>query len=213
MYIFLLRTICHTVLSQVQAHTCGCVRTMVPSWSNRTVPGCEEMLGAVGSPPRAAFDHPWFSDNWVTKVAQLSGPNQGNTCVRMCDCECLQSCTSCICVSFVTTLMTPHYRVLVMEYKTTINNSPFTLSYNHLGNQLTAYLWFMVCILYIRITRSAIKCAHMADARDTFHAVKSMSILCLWDIQLTFDRNGVGNSGAYHHKSELKRCNRVQFVF
>ena len=28
-----------------------------------------------------------------------------------------------------------------------------------------------------------------------------MSILCLWDIQLTFDRNGVGTYGAYHHKS------------
>ena len=52
----------------------------------------------------------------------------------------------------------------------------------------------------------------MADARDTFHAVKSMSILCLWDIQLTFDMNGVGTYGAYHHKSELMRCNRVQFV-
>ena len=39
-------------------------------------------------------------------------------------------------------------------------------------------------------------------ARDAFHAVKSMSILCLWDIQLTFDRNGVGTYGAYHHKSE-----------
>ena len=63
---------------------------------------------------------------------------------------------------------------------------------NHLGNQLTTYLRFMVCILYIRVTKSAIKCAHMADARDTFHAVKSMSILCLWDIQLTFDRNGIG---------------------
>ena len=71
----------------------------------------------------------------------------------------------------------------------------------------------MVCILYIRVAKSAIKCAHMADARDTFHAVKSMSILCLWGIQLTFDRNGVGTYGAYHHKSELKRCNRVQFVF
>ena len=83
---------------------------------------------------------------------------------------------------------------------------------NHLGNQLTAYLRFMVCILYIRVTKSAIKCAHMADARDTFHVVKSMSILCLWVIQLTFDRNVVGTC-AYHHKSELKRCNRVQFVF
>ena len=50
-------------------------------------------------------------------------------------------------------------------------------------------------------------------ARDAFHAVKSMSILCLWDIQLTFDRNGVGTYGAYHHKSELKRCNRVQIFF
>ena len=50
-------------------------------------------------------------------------------------------------------------------------------------------------------------------ARDAFHAVKSMSILCLWDIQLTFDRNGVGTYGTYHHKSELKRCNRVQFFF
>ena len=50
-------------------------------------------------------------------------------------------------------------------------------------------------------------------ARDAFHAVKSMSILCLWDIQLTFDRNGVGTYGAYHHKSELKRCNRVQNHF
>ena len=50
-------------------------------------------------------------------------------------------------------------------------------------------------------------------ARDAFHAVKSMSILCLWDIQLTFDRNGVGTYGAYHHKSELKRCNRVQYFF
>ena len=38
----------------------------------------------------------------------------------------------------------------------------------------------------------------MADARDTFHAVKSMSILRLWDIQLTFDRNGVGTYGAAH---------------
>ena len=71
----------------------------------------------------------------------------------------------------------------------------------------------MVCILYIRVTKSAIKCAHMADARDTFHSVKSMSILCLWDIQLTFDRNGVETYGAYHHKSELKCCNCVQFVF
>ena len=53
----------------------------------------------------------------------------------------------------------------------------------------------------------------MADARDTFHAVKSMSILCLWDIHLTFDRNGVGTYGAYHHKSELKRCNCVHFFF
>ena len=50
-------------------------------------------------------------------------------------------------------------------------------------------------------------------ARDAFHAVKSMSILCLWDIQLTFDRNGIGTYGAYHHKSELKRCNRVHFFF
>ena len=50
-------------------------------------------------------------------------------------------------------------------------------------------------------------------ARDAFHAVKSMSILCLWDIQLTFDRNGVGTYGAYHHKSELLGCNRVQFFF
>ena len=31
------------------------------------------------------------------------------------------------------------------------------------------------------------------------------------DIQLTFDRNGVGFHGAYHHKSELKYCNWVQF--
>ena len=50
-------------------------------------------------------------------------------------------------------------------------------------------------------------------ARDAFHAVKSMSILCLWDIQLTFDMNGVGTYGAYHHKSELKRCNRVHIFF
>ena len=50
-------------------------------------------------------------------------------------------------------------------------------------------------------------------ARDAFHAVKSMSILCLWDIQLTFDRNGVGTYGAYHHKSKLTRCNRVQNLF
>ena len=28
-----------------------------------------------------------------------------------------------------------------------------------------------------------------------------------------FDRNGVGTYGAYHHKSELKRCNRVHFFF
>ena len=28
-----------------------------------------------------------------------------------------------------------------------------------------------------------------------------------------FDRNGVGTYGAYHHKSELKRCNRVQCFF
>ena len=54
---------------------------------------------------------------------------------------------------------------------------------------------------------------YMADAQDTFHAVKSMSILCLWDIQLAFDRTGVGTYGAYHHKSELKRCNHVQFLF
>ena len=54
----------------------------------------------------------------------------------------------------------------------------------------------------------------MADAwTDTFHAVKSMSIRCLWDIQLAFDRTGVGTYGAYHHKSELKRCNHVQFLF
>ena len=46
--------------------------------------------------------------------------------------------------------------------------------------------------------KSAIKCMHMADARDTFHAVKSMPILYLWDIQLTFDRNGVGTYGAAH---------------
>ena len=87
------------------------------------------------------------------------------------------------------------------------------LRYNHLGNQLTAYLRFMLRILYIRVTKSAIKCAHVAEARDTFHAVKSMSILCLWDIQLTFDKNGVGTYGAYHHKSELKYYNRIQFVF
>ena len=37
----------------------------------------------------------------------------------------------------------------------------------------------------------------MVDARDTFHAVKSMSILCLRDIQLTFDRNGVGTYEAH----------------
>ena len=36
----------------------------------------------------------------------------------------------------------------------------------------------------------------MTDARDTFHAVNSKAILCLWDIQLTFDRNGVGTYGA-----------------
>ena len=74
-------------------------------------------------------------------------------------------------------------------------------------------MYCMYSILYIRVTKSAIKCAHMADARDTFHAVKSMSILCLWDIQLTFDRNGVGTYGAHHHKSELKSYNRVQFIF
>ena len=88
---------------------------------------------------------------------------------------------------------------------------------NHLGNQLNAYLRFMVCILYMHTLHSSNeernKCAHMADAWDTFHAVKSMSILCLWDIQLTFDRNGVGTYDAYHHKSELKCCNHVQFVF
>ena len=28
-----------------------------------------------------------------------------------------------------------------------------------------------------------------------------------------FDRNGVGTYGAYHHKSELKRCNRVKKIF
>ena len=50
-------------------------------------------------------------------------------------------------------------------------------------------------------------------AWDAFHAVKSMSILCLWDIELTFDRNGVGTYGAYHLKSELKRYNRVQFFY
>ena len=74
---------------------------------------------------------------------------------------------------------------------------------NHLGNQLTAYLRFMVCILYIQVTKSAIKCARMADARDTFHAVKSMSILCLLDIQLTFDRNGVRTYGAIIIKPSL----------
>ena len=30
---------------------------------------------------------------------------------------------------------------------------------------------------------------------------------------VTFDRNGVGTYGAYHHKSELKHCNRVQYFF
>ena len=30
---------------------------------------------------------------------------------------------------------------------------------------------------------------------------------CLWNIQLTFDWDGIETSGAYHHKSEL--CKRV----
>ena len=33
---------------------------------------------------------------------------------------------------------------------------------------------------------------------------------CLWNIQLTFDWDGIETSGAYHHKCELKRCKRVQ---
>ena len=83
---------------------------------------------------------------------------------------------------------------------------------NHLGNQLIVYLRFMVCILYIRVTKSAIKYAHMADTQDTFHAVKSKSILYLWDIQLTFDRNGVETYGAYHHKSELNTYRMVHVI-
>ena len=35
--------------------------------------------------------------------------------------------------------------------------------------------------------------------------VSSMSILCLWDIQVTFDRVEIETHGAYHRKSELKR--------
>ena len=50
---------------------------------------------------------------------------------------------------------------------------------NHLGNQLTAYLWFMVCILYIRVTKSSIKCVHMADARDIFHGQKHVHTLLM----------------------------------
>ena len=42
---------------------------------------------------------------------------------------------------------------------------------------------------------------------------KACPYLCLWDIKLTFDWNGVGTYGAYYHESELKGCNRVQFVF
>ena len=40
--------------------------------------------------------------------------------------------------------------------------------------------------------------------------VSSMSILCLWDIHLTFD---LETHGAYHCKSKLKCCKGVQEFF
>ena len=48
-----------------------------------------------------------------------------------------------------------------------------------------------------------------ARVRDTFRAVNSMSILCLWNIQLTLDWDEIEPYGAYLHKSEW-RCKCVQ---
>ena len=42
------------------------------------------------------------------------------------------------------------------------------------------------------------------------YTVSSMSILCLWDIQLTFDWVGIEPHGTYHHISKLKQCKGVQ---
>ena len=40
-----------------------------------------------------------------------------------------------------------------------------------------------------------------------------MSILFLWNIQLTSDWDGIMPYGACHHNSELKCCKRVQEFF
>ena len=50
-------------------------------------------------------------------------------------------------------------------------------------------------------------------ARDAFHAVKSMSILCLWDIQLTFDRNGVGTVAHIIIYPSLSAAIEYNFLF
>ena len=42
------------------------------------------------------------------------------------------------------------------------------------------------------------------------YMVSSMSTLCLWDIQLTFDWIRIQIHGAYHRKSEVKCCKSVQ---
>ena len=43
--------------------------------------------------------------------------------------------------------------------------------------------------------------------------VNSMSILCLFNIQLTSDWDGKMAYSTYAHKSELKLCKRVQEFF
>ena len=44
------------------------------------------------------------------------------------------------------------------------------------------------------------------------YTVISTAILCLWNIQLTFDWVGIEPHGAYPRKSDLNRCKRAQEI-
>ena len=42
--------------------------------------------------------------------------------------------------------------------------------------------------------------------------LSTMSILCLWDIQLTFNWVRIETHGAYPHKFELKHCKEIHNI-
>ena len=94
-------------------------------------------------------------------------------------------------------LMLPSILVLCYPFALTL-----PLADNYRGMQLIiAYLWLGVrARIYERVR---------VYARGTNSAVNSMAVLRLWNIQLTFDWNGMEPYGAYQRKSELERSKRV----